>query len=39
MGNEPERADRDRTMQDGLAAIAIVVLSFALIAVVINHLV
>ena len=39
MGEEPERADRDRTMRDGLAAIAIVVLSFALIAVVINHLV
>jgi hypothetical protein len=39
MGSEPERAVPDRTRRDGLAAIAIVVLAFALIAVVINHLV
>ena len=39
MGEQPERAVRDRTRRDGLAAIAIVILSFALIAVVISQLV
>ena len=39
MDEQPERAVRDRTRRDGLAAIAIVLLSFALIAVVISQLV
>ncbi len=39
MTQEPERTPRDRTGRDGLAAIAIVLLSFALIAVVISQLV
>jgi len=39
MTQEPEPATRDRTRRDGLAAIAIVLLSVALIAVVISQLV
>jgi hypothetical protein len=39
MGEHPERAVRDRTRRDGLAAIAIGLLAFALIAVVISQLV
>jgi hypothetical protein len=39
MSEEPERAAPDRTTRDGLAAIAIVILSIALIAVVISQLV
>jgi hypothetical protein len=39
MGEHPERAVRDRTGRDGLAAIAIVLLASALIAVVVSHFV
>ena len=39
MGEDPERAVRDRTRRDGLAAIAVAILAFALIAVVISQLV
>ena len=39
MDEQPEPAVRDRTRRDGLAAIAIVIIAFALIAVVISQLV
>jgi hypothetical protein len=39
MGEHPERAVRDRARRDGLAAIAIAILTSALIAVVISQLV